>query len=227
MSKKKIEPIALQSGYVPTEKEAPIIRNVLHRLRADKAPRIALLNKNTAISFHHPDLEAAQLLLVDALGAGSTDFLRGILQQLAGAVSEDLDPEAQLNFMISVMKDIAPRDQVEAMLAAQMASVHVMAIRYVHRIAMGEMLSRQDSIEGLFIKLTRTFVAQMEALKRYRADGEKKTAAPEASWNNSDRVIAANKDGADKSAQAKNVADRRSAATTGAKVVPMKRKADE
>jgi hypothetical protein len=102
-----------------------------------------------------------------------------------------------------------------------------MAIRYVHRIAMGEMLSRQDSIEGLFIKLTRTFVAQMEALKRYRADGEKKTAAPEASWNNSDRVIAANKDGADKSAQAKNVADRRSAATTGAKVVPMKRKADE
>ena len=225
MSKKKVEPIVFQSGYVPTEKEAPIIRKVVRRLRADNAPRIALLNKNTAISFDHPDQEAAVLLLVDALGAGSTDFVRGILQQLAGAVAQDLDPEAQLNFMISVMKEIAPRDQVEAMLAAQMASVHVMALRYVYRIAMGEV--RQDSIEGLFIKLTRTFAAQVETLKRYRATGEKTTAAPKASRNNNDRVIAANKDRADKSAKAKTVSDRRSAATTGAKVVPMKRKADE
>ena len=33
--------------------------------------------------------------------------------------------ESELNFMLSVIKDIKPHDQLEAMLAAQMAAVHL------------------------------------------------------------------------------------------------------
>lgn len=36
--------------------------------------------------------------------------------------------ERQLNFMLSVIRSIRPRDEVEAMLASQMAAVHMATI---------------------------------------------------------------------------------------------------
>ena len=78
------------------------------------------------------------------------------------------------NFMLSVVKGIEPRDQIEAMLAAQMAAVHAASMTFARRLAHVENISRQDSAERAFNKLTRTFAAQMSALKEYRSKGEQK-----------------------------------------------------
>ncbi len=76
--------------------------------------------------------------------------------------------------MLSVVKGIGPEDEVESMLAAQMAAVHMATMTFARRLAHVETLPQQDSAERAFNKLARTFAAQVEALKRYRTGGEQK-----------------------------------------------------
>jgi hypothetical protein len=59
------------------------------------------------------------------LGTVSVDFMNGLLRQLANAGSHgrQIDEDA-LNFMLSVVTGIKPKDQLEAMLAVQMAAIH-------------------------------------------------------------------------------------------------------
>ena len=61
---------------------------------------------------------------------------------------------------------------MEAMLAAQMAAVHVATMQFSRNLAAAEYLEHRDSAERTFNKLARTYLSQMEALKRYRTGGE-------------------------------------------------------
>jgi len=112
---------------------------------------------------------------MDALATADGEFLNGIADQLANASAHGQNTEERgLNFMLSVIKGIEARDQLEAMLAAQMAAVHVASMTFARRLAQVETIPQQDSAERAFNKLTRTFAMQMEALKRYRTGAEQK-----------------------------------------------------
>ncbi len=76
--------------------------------------------------------------------------------------------------MLSVVKGIEPRDQIETMLATQMAAVHNATMTLARRLAHVDNIPQQDSAQTAFNKLARTFAAQVEALKRYRSGGEQK-----------------------------------------------------
>jgi hypothetical protein len=142
------------------------------RSRSTASPRIKLYKRRIAID--HPDPQVGERLLAEALGAVDRDALHGILKQLvkASAIGQRPD-EANLAFMISMMKSIAPRDSIEAMLAAQMVSVHVTAMRCAHHLACAGDLASQDSASRALGKLARIFPAQIEALSRYRNNGER------------------------------------------------------
>ena len=123
----------------------------------------------------HPDQLVGWAQLAQALGTVDLDFMFGLLDQISNVSSkEDESNEIKLNFMISVVKDIKPRDQVEAMLAAQMAAVHMATMTSARQLAGVEFVAQQDSAERAFNKLTRTFLMQVEALKRHRTGGEQK-----------------------------------------------------
>ena len=78
----------------------------------------------------------------------------------------EAEDEANLAFMLSMMKSIRPRDSVEAMLVAQMVSVHVMTMRCAQHLARVDDLARHDSATRAFSRLARTFPAQVEALNK-------------------------------------------------------------
>jgi hypothetical protein len=81
-------------------------------------------------SIDHPDSELGEALMAETLGVADRDAMHGILRQLVKASVNGQKPDAvNLAFMISMVKSIKPRDAVEAMLVAQMVSVHVMAMR--------------------------------------------------------------------------------------------------
>ena len=62
----------------------------------------------------------------------------GILRQLVRAsVCGDGPDELNIAFMVSMVRNIRPRDAIEAMLVAQMVSVHVMAMRCAQHLAHG------------------------------------------------------------------------------------------
>jgi hypothetical protein len=122
-----------------------------------------------SLAADHPDPAVGQVLLMAALGTADHDFFGGVVRQLGDASSQDgkVDERA-LNFMLSVVKGIRPRDQVETMLAAQMAAVHMATLTSARRLALADTLPQQDAAERAVNKLSRTYATQMEALRRYR-----------------------------------------------------------
>jgi hypothetical protein len=122
----------------------------------------------------HPDPELGEQIMAEALGVAGRDAMHGILRQLVKASVNGQKPDAvNLSFMISMIRSIKPRDAVEAMLVAQMVSVHVMAMRCAHHLASAEDIAQQDSAGRALGRLARIFPAQIEALNRYRSNGER------------------------------------------------------
>jgi hypothetical protein len=141
------------------------------RPQAAAAPRIKLLSHGFSID--HPDPELGEQLMADTLGVADRDAMHGILRQLVRASVSGEKPDAvNLAFMISMVESIKPRDAVEAMLVAQMVSVHVMAMRCAHHLANADDLAQHDSATRALGRLARTFPVQIEALNRYRSQGE-------------------------------------------------------
>jgi hypothetical protein len=97
-----------------------------------------------------------------------------MLTQLARATNgKDQEVnEEDLNFVLSVLMGVAPRDRVEAMLAAQMALVHLTTMTFTRRLAHTETIQQQDSGPNALNKLMRTFTNQVETLKRYRSNAQ-------------------------------------------------------
>jgi hypothetical protein len=63
----------------------------------------------------HPDPALGRIALMDALGSEDLDFLTGIINQLGNVVSlGGVVSSGRLNFFLSIVKRIEPRDQVES-----------------------------------------------------------------------------------------------------------------
>ena len=127
------------------------------------------------LDYDHPDRGTGWLTLVNALGSSDTDFANGLLKQLVSITTAGQEPDcATANFALSVVKGLAPRDEMESMLAAQMAAVHMATMTFARRLAHVDNIPQQDSASNAFNKLARTYAMQMEALKRYRTGGEQR-----------------------------------------------------
>lgn len=114
-----------------------------------------------------------RLRLMAALGTYDFDFLGPLLSQVSYGVSVGGElHEDSLQFVISFIKSIGPESEVEAMLAAQMAAVHICALDASRRYLWSSSLAGKDSSERAMTKLTRTFTTQMETLKKYRAKAQ-------------------------------------------------------
>ncbi|MDH2343556.1 MULTISPECIES: hypothetical protein [unclassified Bradyrhizobium] len=154
-------------------------------------PRIKLYKRRIVI--HHSDPQAGERLLAEALGAADRDALHGLLGQLVKASAVGREPdEANLAFMISLVKSIAPKDSIEAMLAVQMVSIHTAAMRSACRLALTPDIPQQESITRALTRLNRTFAAQIEALSRHRNNGERAITVQNLSVQDGGRAIVGN-----------------------------------
>ena len=102
--------------------------------------------------------------------ARNTNLIEGLVGQIAklGSPGQIIDEEAS-NFALGFIDSMNPRDTAEALLLAQMAVVHQATMVMARRLNHTNNILQQDSAERALNKLGRTFVAQMEALKRYRS----------------------------------------------------------
>ena len=134
------------------------------------SPKVKLRRRRILID--HPDPQAGERLLAEALGAVDRDALHGLLSQLAKASAVARRPDqGNLAYMISMLKSIAPKDSLEAMLAAQMVCIHVATMRCACRLACTDDVPQQESLTRALTRLARTYAAQMEALNRHRSNG--------------------------------------------------------
>jgi hypothetical protein len=75
---------------------------------------------------------------------------------------------------MAMAQGIEPQDEVEGMLAVQMAAIHSATMTFAERLSRSTTVAGSESYERSLNRLARTFTAQIEALKRYRAKGEQR-----------------------------------------------------
>jgi hypothetical protein len=182
-------------SYRPKGAEVDAMQRHLARQQTQSAIRVTSSTKNghKTYSLDHEDKHVGEALLYDAFSTADKDFVHGLILQLAngGWPGHEVDDEL-LNFMLSVIKGGKANDQFEAMLMAQMATVHVAAMRSARELEMALQRPLAEFAERTFSKLTRTFVSQLEALKRYRAGGEQKITVQHVSVNEGGQAIVGN-----------------------------------
>ena len=87
---------------------------------------------------------------------------------------------------------INPKDETEALLAAQMAAIHNATMVAARRLSHVETIPQQDSASNMLNKLARTFASQVEALKKYRSAGEQTIKVQHVTVNEGGQAIVGN-----------------------------------
>jgi len=166
------------AAYLPDARERAALESQFSRGdKAPPAPRLKITQEGASnkLSVGHKDQAVGYLLLMESVGTANAAFIDGLLKQLANVTAQGQKPDEDgLNFMLSVIRGIEPKNQAEALLAAQMAAVHMATLTFARRLAHVDTVTQQDSAERAFNKLARTFAMQLEALKRFRSGGEQR-----------------------------------------------------
>ena len=83
--------------------------------------------------------------------------------------------DKQLNATVAALMGIAPRDELEGMMAAQLVAAHNAAMECYRRAMIGEQSfeGRRENLNQAN-KLSRSFAALLEALNRHRGKGQQK-----------------------------------------------------
>jgi len=206
MSTKEKVVVLVAKPYQPTDSEKALME--AHRQRKNKTPKIKATPTERAVmlSLDHPDQAYGHVLLMDAFGTRESAFIGELLVQLGRASSDGAQKpieqngqrivppnEQRLNFFAAVIKGIRPKDEVESMIAAQMAVIHSLTMEFASKLALAGDLIWRDSAERTLNRLARTFTALVEALKRYRSSSEQtiKVEHQHVTVNNSGQALVA------------------------------------
>lgn len=184
MSKRKRDqaqpkPQAVTAPYEPTERERAALDSF--RDRGQVRPKrigikvVEASKGAVSLSPDHPDLGVGSALLVNSIGSGSLAFTHSLVEGLAQATTSKGElQERPLNDALAVVQALQPQDEAEAMLAAQMAMVHQAVMHSARRLQHCDTLQQLEAHDRCLNRLSRTYAAQMDALKRYRSGGQQR-----------------------------------------------------
>ena len=135
-------PVA-QPKKAPTESEqASILEAAKRAVSRPKPLRTSLKAKKedsiikTQVGPAHNDHDGWSIRLLDALGTRSADFANTEVERILFAMTprDGMPTEAHLNAAVAVLNGARPRDEIEAMLASQMAVTHALAMDLLGRV---------------------------------------------------------------------------------------------
>jgi len=185
---------ALTKPPEPTEAEAAYMQGFNARKAAKPTIPKVIIKKGdegepSVIQIEMTDYDLGEALMLDSLGTMDSRFMEGLIPLLANVSVDKFD------FMLSVVTGVEPQDQIEAMLAAQMATVHIQIMAFARLLGRVETINQQDSAERAFNKLSRTFTAQVEALNRHRGKGQQRVTVEHIHVNEGGQAIVGNVEG--------------------------------
>ncbi len=136
--------------------------------------------------------------VTECFGTKSSEFLALLLENCLNVSGKIQAYKEDKNFAIAIISEIGPKDAIESMLAVQMASVHLAILRHSRQMAAVETIAQLEVQERVFNKLTRTFTAQMEALRKHRHGGQQKMTVEHVTVNDGGQAIVGNVEGGGK-----------------------------
>jgi len=164
-----------------------------HNLKAvntakSKSPKFVFKNGEFILDLYRVDL-------LSKYGTNDEDFLNLLINQIRTAITPQKTENALLliNGALAMYQGIKPKDEIECLLVAQMIATHCIAMEKL-KLAM----LKEQTFEGVnaninhVTKLTRTFVAQVEALKRYRTGGKQTIQVQHVNVNEGGQAVVGN-----------------------------------
>ena len=140
----------------------------------------------------HPSQERSQL---KALGGSQSDAWNNILanqtmQSLWLKHSNEDDRDKQFKATAAALIGIAPNDEIEGMLAAQLIAAHNAAMEYHRRAMLAEQTfeGRHENLSQAN-KLSRSCAVLVEALNRHRGKGQQKVTVEHVTVNAGGQAI--------------------------------------
>jgi hypothetical protein len=104
----------------------------------------------------------------------SSDFVNASLLQLQAAARSPFGRISQtgMNAALAMITAAAPRDEIEAALAIQMACAHMAAMSILSKLDSGPATERRIAVFGsTAARLMKTYAMQVEVLRRLRGGG--------------------------------------------------------
>jgi hypothetical protein len=181
----------------PSKPLPPHLREVVKQFKSHvetAPPGISFRENESGIgSIDLPSDPLALIHLMSATGVMDMTLFTRLVVQIANAEDNRNGTDARpANAALAFIRSIKPRDELEAALAAQMAVTHNAVMAFAARLNAVETLPQQDSAINGFNKLTRSYCAQMEALKRYRSTGEQKVTVQHVNVSDGGQAIVGN-----------------------------------
>ena len=145
-------------------------------LARHKRAAVKVIGKGPAVKVESPhgDDGGHYHQMLDAFGTPSGDFMNATFAQMLNAITEkgaDAPNQLAINAALAVMGGVEPANEVEALIASQMAATHSLAMMMIGRTRQADRLDQLEAQGGLAVKLLRTFTLQAEALAKLRRGG--------------------------------------------------------
>ena len=166
-----------QKPYERSEHEQAVVQANEQRRSANiQHPKIDVRyeDQQPKLVSEHQDVEVARAMALESFGASNADFVDILISQLVGLQNGEKIDATRLNQTIAEVVGVGPRDEVEAMLATQMAAVHQATMHHAALMARTELFDHLVAYGRALGRLSKTFTSQVEALAKYRSKGQQK-----------------------------------------------------
>jgi hypothetical protein len=110
------------------------------------------------------------LRLEKLLGMQTIDAANGVYMTAISALGKSAEKCGSL--ASAMFTELEPQDAVEAMLIAQMTATHVMMTQLSEKLSYQSSYLIRESYERSMTRVSRTYLSQMGALKKYRAKAQ-------------------------------------------------------
>ena len=104
------------------------------------------------------------------MGMRTHEAANGVYQTAISALGKPAEKYA--DFASAMFAETEPRDAFEAMLIAQMTATHVTFATLSERLSYQTEFEVRESLERSVSRLNRTYIAQLEALKKHRSKAQ-------------------------------------------------------
>lgn len=108
--------------------------------------------------------------ICELFGVKNDEVAKALLISSLDALGDN--GERYWNFMAALPAEIEPRDALEGMLAIQLGSTHLAFVELHRRMRHATNYEHRESLERSVTRLSRTYLAQIEALRKHRAKAQ-------------------------------------------------------
>ena len=154
------------TAYEPDPREQAVLER--HRSKAQNTPAPPDFKVvDGHLELKHPDQKVAWELFQASVGTQSWSFVGTILAQLLGLFPTKND-HVGVSAAVATIAGQQPSDELETMLLSQIVSIHNATMSTASTMSRANNDRQRESAERSLNRLARTFVVQLEALKKYR-----------------------------------------------------------